>query len=97
MAVTILSGDGGAVLLVYVTPRSGKSVVVGERQGALWVKLAAPPVAGAANQALVELLAKQLQMPRSAVHLISGATSRQKRVRVVGLAPEEVHARLGLG
>src|SRR5437763_48285 len=56
-----------AVLAVYVTPRAGRNEIVGEREGAWWVKLAAPPVEGAANQALISLLADRLGVPPGAV------------------------------
>ena len=80
--------------MVYVTPRAGRSEVAGERGGALWVKLAAPPVEGAANDALVALLARRLDVPKCALRLMAGATGRRKRVRVAGLGPEEVTTRL---
>jgi uncharacterized protein (TIGR00251 family) len=58
------------------------------------VRLTAPPVEGAANAALVALLAEHLRLPKSAVTISAGATSRHKTVRIAGLAPEEVRERL---
>jgi uncharacterized protein (TIGR00251 family) len=62
---------------------------------ALRVRLAAPPVDGAANEALTRFLAERLRVPRSAVRLVSGETSRTKLVDVDGLDPGELSARLG--
>src|SRR5689334_22591660 len=83
-----------AVLAVYVTPRAGRNEIVGEREGAWWVKLATPPVAGAANQALLRLLAERLGVPPSAVTLLSGAAGRRKRVRILGVDAATVRERL---
>ena len=66
------------------------------RDGALDVRVSAAPVEGAANEALVELLARQLDVPRRAVSLVSGEHGRSKRVRIEGLTLAEVRARLGL-
>ncbi len=58
--------------------------------------MTAPPVEGAANEAVVELVAASLDLPRRAVTLVSGEHARLKRVRIVGLALDEVRIRLGL-
>ena len=84
------------VVRVYATPRAGRSEVAGTRQGAVWIRLAAPPVEGAANRALVDLLADRLGVPRTAIRLESGASGRHKRVRVAGMGPQQVASRLGL-
>jgi uncharacterized protein (TIGR00251 family) len=81
-------------LVVYVTPRAGRSEVAGEREGALWIKLAAPPVEGAANAALMTLLARRLNVSRSALQIVAGSTGRRKRVRIADLGSEAVTARL---
>jgi uncharacterized protein (TIGR00251 family) len=60
------------------------------------VRVSAPPVEGAANDALVEHLAQELDLPRRAVALVSGEHGRSKRVRIEGLTLAEVRARLGL-
>jgi hypothetical protein len=64
------------------------------RQGALLVRLGAAPVDGAANDALVRLLAESLDVPRRAVRLVSGERARQKRVRIAGLTAAAAAARL---
>lgn len=83
---------GGVEINVRAQPRASRSKVVGEHGGALKVQLAAPPVDGEANAALVELFAKLLGVPRRQVELISGDTSRSKRVRVTGLDSAAVEA-----
>ena len=77
--------EGGVELLVLVQPRASRSRVVGEHGGYLKVQLAAPPVDGAANAALLELLADLLGVPRRQVSLVSGESSRRKRVRAAGV------------
>ena len=66
------------------------------REGALVVRVSAPPVEGAANEAVVEVLADSLALPRRAVTLVSGDHARMKRVLIVGLGVDEVRIRLGL-
>ena len=73
---------------VRVVPRASRSQIVGEADGALRVRIAAPPVAGAANDELVRVLARALRVSRSAVAITAGQTSRLKRVAVSGIAPE---------
>lgn len=69
---------------VRVVPRARRTEIAGEHDGALRVKLAAPPVDGAANRELVRLLAKNFNLPQNAVEIIAGSTSRQKIVRIDG-------------
>jgi uncharacterized protein (TIGR00251 family) len=78
---------------IRVTPRASASAVGGERDGALLVRVSAPPVDGKANDAVVELLANALDLPRSAVRLEQGAAARTKRVSVP-LAAEAAVRRL---
>ena len=79
---------------MYVKPRSSKDAIEGEREGALVVRVKAPPVEGEANKALVRLLGRALDVPSSAIRLQSGATSRRKRVLVAGVAAGEARSRL---
>ena len=85
---------GGAEVSVRVIPRAGRDAVAGVREGALLVRLAAAPVDGAANEALVRVLAETLGVPRRAVALVSGERSRNKRVRLVGLTAADAVRRL---
>ena len=86
-----------ARMTVRITPRASRDEIVGEREGVLLVRVTAPPVDGAANEALVRLLAKVVGVPRGDVLIASGATSRTKIVDVAGLELHEVRLRLGLG
>jgi hypothetical protein len=79
---------------VWVKLRARDNRIVGVREGALHVQVAAPPVEGKANQALVELLAEVLGVRHSQVTILSGERSRHKVVRVQGIAPEELQQRL---
>jgi uncharacterized protein (TIGR00251 family) len=83
-------------LAVRAKPRSSRPGLGAIRDGALEIRVSAPPVEGAANEALLELLAGLLDLPRRAVTLVSGEHARAKRVRIEGLAVDEVRARLGL-
>jgi hypothetical protein len=83
------SFDGKAVSFsVRVVPRSSKSGVAGEHDGMLKVRIAAPPVDGAANDELVKTLAKVFQVPARSVQIISGLSSKTKRVRIEGVDPD---------
>ena len=77
-------------------PRASRPGLGAIREGALEVRVAAPPVAGAANDALVDLLARTLDLPRRAVAVVSGERGRLKRIRVEGLTAPEVRTRLGI-
>lgn len=84
----------GALISIKVQPRASRNEV-GEALGdELRIKVTAPPVDAAANEALVRLLAEELGCPRNHVELVRGHTSRHKVVMVYGLKPEEVLTRL---
>lgn len=89
-----IDGDGCSITL-RVLPRAGRTALAGTRAGALLVRVAAPPVEGAANDAVLDFLAERLGVPRRAVTLVSGHRSRDKRVRVAGVAPAVAAAALG--
>lgn len=78
--------DGRLVFRVQVVPRASRSEVVGEHNGALRVRLAAPPVDGAANEELINVLARTFKVPRSAVTLLSGRSGRLKQVSIDGVS-----------
>ena len=86
---------------VRLTPRGGRDRIEGFAPGAageraLRVRVAAPPVDGAANAALVRLVAKALGMPKSAVTIVGGEASRDKTVEVAGDAAELAERLRGL-
>ena len=86
--------DGGVTIDVRVIPRAGRSGVDGVRGGALLVRLTAPPVDGAANAELVDVIATALGVARRAVSIVGGERSRQKRVQVAGVDAERVRRAL---
>jgi len=83
------------LLRVRLQPRGGANAVDGVRDGEVRARVTAPPAGGAANDALVRLLAKALGVARGRVSIVRGLASRTKLVRIDGLAEEEVLARLG--
>ena len=84
----------GSVLSIVVVPRAGKSSIAQLSDGTIQVRVAAPPVDGAANAALLRFLADIFDVPRSRLEIISGVSSRRKRIVFAGLAPDEVETRL---
>jgi hypothetical protein len=80
----------GVLLSVKLQPRASKNEISGPLGDELKIKVTAPPVDAAANQALIELLAKKLDCPRGRVELIRGQTSRHKTIKLHGFTPEEV-------
>lgn len=92
-----ITQHGQAVVIeISVQPRSSSTGVVGMHDGALRVRLTAPPVDGAANAALIAWCAKTLGVRRADVSIVSGQTSRRKRVAVQGISASDVVARLTL-
>lgn len=77
--------DEALTFRVQVVPRASRNEIAGEHNGALRVRIAAPPVDGAANEALARTLARGFGVPLKAVEIISGQAARAKRVRVAGV------------
>ena len=75
---------------VRVVPRAGRTALAGRRGDALLVRLAAAPVEGAANEALIEFLAEVFGCRRSDISITSGQKSRDKRVRIAGMTQDEL-------
>ncbi len=84
----------GVTFAVKVHPRAKKNGIAGEVGDALKLTLIAPPVDGKANDACIDFFAKLLKVARSSVTIAAGQTSRNKVIRVAGLAAEEVRRRL---
>jgi uncharacterized protein (TIGR00251 family) len=92
--IPIRDTPSGATFQVKVHPRAKKNAITGEIGDALKLALTAPPVEGRANQACIEFLAEVLNVPRSSVTIAAGESSRNKVVRVRGLAAAQVEERL---
>jgi len=88
-----LAGDGDLLLSLHVQPGARRTEFCGLHGEALKLRLAAPPVDGKANAALLGFVADFCGLPRGAVELVSGASSRQKRIRIHGGGPD-LQARL---
>jgi uncharacterized protein (TIGR00251 family) len=76
--------------VVRVVPRASKSEIVGEHDGALKVRIASPPVDGAANAELIRLLAKTFHVPKGSVDITAGQTSKTKRVTITGITASAI-------
>lgn len=87
-----LAGDGRITLTLHIQPGAKKTEFAGLHGDALKIRLAAPPVDGKANEALVRFLADVLDLPKSAVILKSGQTSRRKVLEVTGSDPGRISA-----
>ena len=82
----------GVELTVHVIPRARKTRCSGLRDQALVVRVAAPPVEGAANDALIEYFSATLRVPRRAVQIVSGDRARQKRIAITGVTVDQIRA-----
>ncbi len=83
-------GPAPVTLSVRIQPRASKNEIVVMEGGGLKIRLTAPPVDGAANEALVKFLAAVLSVPKSRIEIVTGHTSRDKIVRVNGISDAEV-------
>jgi uncharacterized protein (TIGR00251 family) len=81
---------------VRVIPRARRTELAGRRGDAILVRLAAPPVDGAANDALIAFLSERLGIPHRRIALARGATARDKTIAIDGLPPGEIARRLGV-
>lgn len=94
LPVWLRPGTDGVGLTLHVQPGAARTAVAGEHGDALKIRLAAPPIEGRANECLLAFLAERLGVPRSAIVLRSGQSSRRKIVMVAGLAAGVVSGRL---
>ena len=88
MNAIVESTVGGVIVSVHVIPRAAKSGLSGVRNGALLVRLVAPPVDDAANDELIALMASLFAIPRRGVSILSGAKNRSKRLKLTGVTME---------
>jgi uncharacterized protein len=85
---------GAVAFSVRVQPRARRNAIIGELGDAIKLALTAPPVEGKANDACIGFFADVLQVPRSAVSIIAGQTSRNKVIRVTGITAAQLRQRL---
>lgn len=90
----ITAKDNSITFNVRVQPRAATTKLVGELDGALKIRLAAPPVDGAANEELIRWLAKFFNVARHEISIVTGTTSKQKIIRINGLDPSQAEAKL---
>jgi uncharacterized protein (TIGR00251 family) len=95
VALDLRDTGQGVTLRVRVKPRASRDALDGEREGALVVRLSAPPVEGAANEALQRFLGKALGIAPGAVRILKGLTGRTKLVAIAGLDAATARERLG--
>jgi uncharacterized protein len=93
--VQISKKDGKLSFMVRVQPRASRDEIVGEYQGGLRIRLAAPPLDDRANEALRKPLSIRLNVPLAAVKIAAGGRSRTKRIEIAGVMPEAIVALLG--
>jgi hypothetical protein len=96
MTLRITTNAAGVCLEVQVQPRSSRNQIVGEQDGRLKIKLTAPPVEGEANQALIDYLARMLQVPKKNVKLLKGESARHKLIEISGITEQELIAMLNI-
>ncbi len=85
-----VAADGRVTLTLHIQPGAKRTEFAGRHGDALKIRLAAPPVDGKANEALLRFVAETLHLPKSSVALKSGQTSRRKVVEVIGATAEEI-------
>lgn len=91
-----ITDDGTATLRLHVQPGAGRTAVVGRHGDAVKVRVAAPPEGGRANEAVVKLVADMFAVKPATVKLLSGESSRSKRVEIASIEVEEVRRLLEL-
>jgi uncharacterized protein len=88
--------EKSATLSVKIQPRSSRNDIVFSDGGEIRIRLTAPPVDGAANAALIKLLSDRLSVPKSAISILSGETSRNKILKISGLSTPEMESLLNI-
>lgn len=94
--INLTEKAGAVVFSVRVVPRASKSEIVGELDGALKVRIASPPVDGAANAELIKVLSKAFGVSKSEVEILSGQASKSKQIKITNLSTEKFLQLAGL-
>ena len=92
--ILLQTNPDGIIVSIRVQPRGSKDEIAGVHDGALKVRLRSPALEDRANEALCDFLAQLLKTPKSAVRILSGHRSRNKRVEIRGITEQQVHALL---
>jgi uncharacterized protein (TIGR00251 family) len=87
--IQIREREGGVEVSLHVQPRARREEIVGIHGGALKLKIAAPPVADAANRAILDFFAELLSLPKSRLRILAGEKSRRKTLRIEGISRSE--------
>jgi uncharacterized protein (TIGR00251 family) len=90
----ISDAPDGAIIDIKVIPRAGRTQLAGTRDNAILIRLAAAPLEGAANDALIAYLSDLLDIPKRNVIIVAGDKSRTKRIKVLGLSAAAIRARM---
>lgn len=85
MMIEVTESGSGIIIPIKVQPNASKERIVGEHDGQLKIAVAAPPEKGKANKAVIKLIAKKLNIKVSSISILSGETSRDKRLLIEGL------------
>ncbi len=93
--MNIFEKDSSITFSVRVVPRASKTELAGEIGGAVKVRVASPPIDGAANAELVKLFAKTLGVAKRDVEIVSGQTSKTKQIRITGVTAEQLRNAMG--
>jgi uncharacterized protein len=93
--VNISEKDGSISFTIRVVPRASKTEFAGEMEGAVKVRVASPPVNGAANTELIKLLAKTLGVSKKDVEIVAGQASKTKQIRITGATAEQLRNAIG--
>jgi uncharacterized protein (TIGR00251 family) len=94
MAIPLTPDTGGVQFMVKVVPGSSRQRIVGQLGDALKIAVAKPPQDGAANRAVIKLLAESLSLPESSFTIVRGQTNPRKQIRIAGVSVEDLSAAL---
>lgn len=86
----------GCKLTLFIQPKASKNEIIGPHNGALKIKITAPPVDGKANAALIEFLSDVLEVPKRNIEILKGETGRNKSVEILEISEEDLRRKLGV-
>ena len=94
--IDVSQKTGSITCKIRVVPRASRTEIAGEIDGAVKVRVASPPVEGAANAEVVKLFAKRLNVAKSSIEIVSGQSSKTKHIRIAGIMAEDLRNALNL-